>query len=87
MNSIMIISKTNMSANQGYYSQILTTWFTILKLKMFMTILIRIKKSLILVNVDSNALDDVKMKDELGGIAIPGSARLRPTILESSEEF
>ena len=52
-----------------------------------MTILIRIKKSLILVNVDSNALDDVKMKDELGGIAIPGSARLRPTILESSEEF
>ena len=39
MNTIMIISKTDMATNWGYYSQILT----------LMTILERIKKSLILV--------------------------------------
>ena len=46
MNPIMIISKTNMAKNQDYYLQILTAWCMKLKLKIVMTILVRVKKCL-----------------------------------------
>ena len=47
--SIMITLKTTMVTNQDYYSLILIVWSMKLKLKMFMKILVRIKKCLILV--------------------------------------
>ena len=49
MNSTTIISKTNMTANRDGYSELIIAWCMKLKLKMFMTILVRIKKCLILV--------------------------------------
>ena len=51
MNFIIITSKTKMTTteNRDYYSQILTSWRMKLKLKMFKTILARVKKGLILV--------------------------------------
>ena len=49
MNSILITSKTNMAANQDHHSQILTVSCMKFKQKMFMAILVRIKKCLILV--------------------------------------
>ena len=49
MNSIIIISRKNRPANEGYYSHILTIWSIKLKPKMFMTILVRVKKCLIVV--------------------------------------
>ena len=48
MNSILIISKSNMKTNREYYSHILTAFCMKLKLKMSMTNLL-IKKCLILV--------------------------------------
>ena len=47
--SIMITLKTTMVTNQDYHSLILIVWSMKLKLKMFMKILVRIKKCLILV--------------------------------------
>ena len=46
MNSIMIISRTNMATNQNY-SQTLVAKCMKLKLKMFMTILVKIYKCLV----------------------------------------
>ena len=47
MNSIMIISRTNMATNQNYHSQTLLAKCMKLKLKMFMTILVKIYKCLV----------------------------------------
>ena len=47
MNSIMIISRTNMATNQNYHSQTLVAKCMKLKLKMFMTILVKIYKCLV----------------------------------------
>ena len=47
MNSIMIISRTNMATNQNYHSQRLVAKCMKLKLKMFMTILVKIYKCLV----------------------------------------
>ena len=47
MNSIMIISRTNMATNQNYHSQTLLAKCMKLKLKMFMTILVKIFKCLV----------------------------------------
>ena len=47
MNSIMIISRTNMATNQNYHSQTLVAKCMKLKLKMFMTILVEIYKCLV----------------------------------------
>ena len=51
MNSIIVISKTNMTINQDYYSQIMTVECIQLKLNILMTILITIKKCLTLVTI------------------------------------
>ena len=77
-----------MVTNQDYNSQTLTAWCMKLKLKQFMTILVRINKYLILVIIlskskycsDSNALVVGKMKDEMHGIAIEEFAEIKPKI-------
>ena len=51
MNSIIVISKTNMTTNQYYYSQIMTAECIKLKLNILMTISIRTKKCLTLVTI------------------------------------
>ena len=54
MNSIMITLQINMVTTQDYYSLILIVWHMKLKTKMFMKILVRIKKCLILVIIQLN---------------------------------
>ena len=48
MNSIKNISKTNMAINRENYLKILAACYMKLKLKMFMTTLVTIKKCLVL---------------------------------------
>ena len=89
VSSIMIMSKTNIATNINYYSQILTDRCMILKLKMFLTILVKIKKCLILIiillsqNFASNALVVGQMKHEMGGVVIEEFVVLKPKVLVS----
>ena len=76
--SIKIILRINMVTAQAYYLVILIVRFMKLKLKMFMKILAKIKKCLILVVIhlsqkyydDSNKLIVGKIKDQTSGFAI-----------------
>ena len=47
--SLMITLKITMVLNQYYYALILIVWYMKLKLKIFMKILVKVKKCLILV--------------------------------------
>ena len=73
----MITLKTNMAATQNYYSLILIVRDMKLKLKIFVKILVRITKFLILIIIqlnkkyydNSKKLVVDKMKDEMGDAA------------------
>ena len=76
-----------MATHQDYYLQILTPCFMKLKLKIFKTILVRIKKFLILVIIwlshnimTKNELVIGNLKDELGGIATKEFVGLKPKV-------
>ena len=75
---ITIILRINMVTTQAYYLVILIVWFMKLKLKMFIKILEKIKKCLILVVIhlsqkyydDPKKLIAGKIKDQTSGFAI-----------------
>ena len=81
--------KQSITKIRDYYSRILTTWCMKLKLKMFMTILVRIKKIFDFTNNfavskyydDSKALADYKMTDNMRVIAIDEFVVLKPKML------
>ena len=74
---ITIILRINMVTTQAYYLVILIVWFMKLKLKMFIKILEKIKKCLILVVIhlsqkyydDPKKLIAGKIKDQTSGFA------------------
>ena len=81
----MITLKTNMAATQSYYSLILIVRDMKLKLKIFVKILVRITKFLILIIIQLNKKYDNsknlvvdKMKDEMGDEANEGFVGLKP---------
>ena len=81
----MITLKTNMAATQNYYSLILIVRDMKLKLKIFVKILVRITKFLILIIIQLNKKYDNsknlvvdKMKDEMGDEANEGFVGLKP---------
>ena len=72
------------------YSLALTVWCMKLKTKMFMKILVRIKKCVKSKYYDSNKLLTGKMKDQAGGVAIEEFVGLKPKMhsfsVDSSSE-
>ena len=81
------IKKINMETAQDYYSQVRIVWCTKLKLKMYLKILGRLKRCLILaiillshniMAIKTNKLVVGKMKDETIGVAINEFLRLKP---------
>ena len=81
----MITLKTNMAATQSYYSLILIVRDMKLKQKIFVKILVRITKFLILIIIQLNKKYDNsknlvvdKMKDEMGDEANEGFVGLKP---------
>ena len=94
MSSILITSKTNMSKNRTYDSQILTASCRKLKLNFFMTSSVKLVFDFSDYSVelkhydDSNALVVVKTKYEMSGAPIEEFVKLEAkNVLKSSKRF